>query len=39
MVNIFFQQTLTYNFNSFKPSKPQKNEGADNEDGLIKLGQ
>lgn len=30
---------LTYNFNSFKPGKSQKNEGTENDGGLIKLGQ
>ena len=30
---------LTYNINSFKLTKPQKNEGAENDGGLIKLGQ
>ena len=30
---------LTYNFNSFKPSKSQKNEGSEIDNGMIKLGQ
>lgn len=30
---------LSYNINSYKPSKSQKNEGAESEGGLIKLGQ
>ena len=30
---------LTYNINSFKLTKPQKNEGTENDGGLIKLGQ
>lgn len=30
---------LTFNINSFKQSKTTKNEGAENENGLIKLGQ
>jgi outer membrane receptor protein involved in Fe transport len=30
---------LTYNFNSYKPSKSQKNEGPEMDNGMIKLGQ
>jgi outer membrane receptor protein involved in Fe transport len=30
---------LTYNFNSYKANKPQKSEGSENDNGIIKLGQ
>jgi hypothetical protein len=30
---------ITFNLNSLKSAKPQKAEGSENENGLIKLGQ